>query len=190
MSEAVSALNGAEMQGIVTLRELGLQGMVTLRADLSAKPVAAAVKSVTGATLPAPRRIETGQSGTVAWMAPDELLILCPHDAAERVVAALTDALAGQHHLAVNVSDARAMFDLTGDPGALRDVLAKIAPADLSPEALPVGELRRTRLQQVPAALWFAEEGKAQVICFRSVAEYVFGLLSLSAKPGGEVGFH
>jgi sarcosine oxidase subunit gamma len=29
-----------------------------------------------------------------------------------------------------------------------------------------------------------------RVVCFRSVAGYVFGLLEAAAAPGGEVGFH
>jgi hypothetical protein len=48
MSEiAVSALAGAEAGGLVTVREAGLRGMVTLRADLA--EAAGAVKKVTGA---------------------------------------------------------------------------------------------------------------------------------------------
>jgi hypothetical protein len=32
------------------------------------------------------------------------------------------------------------------------------------------GEMRRTRLQQVPAAIWFESATEARVVCFRSVA--------------------
>ncbi len=186
---AVSALNGAAADGLVSLREMGLQGMVTLKADLGQGEVAEAVASVTGGTTPGPRRISDGDGVQLAWMAPDELLILCAHEAADKLVDDLTQALAGQHHLAVTVSDARAMFELTGAPGTLRDVLAKVTPADLNPTALAPGEMRRTRLAQVPAALWFVAEGTARVVCFRSVAQYVFDLLSTAARPGGEVGF-
>jgi sarcosine oxidase subunit gamma len=80
------------------------------------------------------------------------------------------------------------MFILTGERGALRDVLAKITPADMA--ALAPGEMRRTRLQQVPAAIWFESETEARVVCFRSVAQYVFDLLALSAQEGGAVGYH
>lgn len=189
MSEtAVSALPGAEASGLVTVREMGLQGMVTLRADLSA--AADSVKQVTGADMPGTRGISGGEAMTVAWMSPDELMILCDYGAAEKVVADLSQALAGQHHLAVNVSDARTMFALEGEAGALRDVLAKITPADLSREALAPGEMRRTRLQQVAGAIWFESETEAGVICFRSLAQYVFDLLAISAKEGGAVGYH
>ncbi len=80
------------------------------------------------------------------------------------------------------------MFSLTGEAGALRDVLAKITPADIA--GLPLGEMRRTRLQQVAAALWFETQTEARVICFRSVARYVFDLMAVSAHPSGAVDYH
>lgn len=187
MSEhAVSALPGAEAKGLVTIREMGLQGMVSLRADLSGAE--RAVKRVTGAEMPEMRRIAQGQGCSVAWMSPDEVLILCDHAQASKIAFDLTEALTGKPHLAVDVSDARAMFSITGEAGALRDVLSKITPADIG--ALPLGEMRRTRLQQVAGAIWFESETEARVICFRSVARYVFDLLAISAREGGAVGYH
>jgi hypothetical protein len=98
----------------VALREMGLQGMVSLRADL-----AEAGRGEEGhrREMPGRRAVSAGKAATVAWMSPDELLILCDHGAADTIVAELAKALKGQHHLAVNVSDARAMFALTGEPG-------------------------------------------------------------------------
>lgn len=186
MSEPVSALPGATARGLVTITEMGPQGMVSLRADLPA--AARAVQRVTGAEIPAVRQMTAGKGCRVAWMSPDELMILCLHDRAGRMVFDLTEALTGQHHLAVDVSDARAMFALEGAPGALRDVLAKVTPADIG--ALAPGEMRRTRLQQAAAAIWFEGEGAARVICFRSVARYVFDLLAVSAREEGAVGYH
>ncbi len=183
MSELASALPGAEYEGIVRVTEAGLRGMVTLKADLP--DAANGVKAVTGQAVPEPRRINAGDV-SVAWMAPDELLILCDHARADQVVRDLAEQLGTAHHLAVNVSDARAMFTLTGD--TVKDVLGKLTPADLA--ALPLGEMRRTRLAQVAAAIWFSDAQTAHVICFRSVARYVFDLLALAARPGGDVGYH
>jgi sarcosine oxidase subunit gamma len=183
---AVSALPGAEARGLVTIREMGLQGMVSLRADLSA--AVRAMKRVTGAAMPEARGITEGQGCRVAWMSPDEVLILCDHAQAGKLAFDLAEALTGQHHLALDVSDARAIFAVSGEAGALRDVLSKITPADIG--ALPVGEMRRTRLQQGAGAIWFETETEARVICFRSVARYVFDLLAMSAREGGAVGYH
>lgn len=188
MSEAVSALPGAEATGTVTIRDMGLRGMVTLRADLA--EAQDALREVTGADMPGQRGIAHGDGMAVAWMSPDELLILCDHDAADRVAAELSRAMGDRHHLAVNVSDARAMFALSGEARALRDVLAKVTPANMAADVLKPGEMRRTRLQQAAGAIWFESETEARVVCFRSVARYVFDLLAMSAKEGGAVGYH
>lgn len=182
MSNAVSALQGVHTDGIVTVCEGGLRGMVTLKADLGA--VAGAVKAVTGQDMPEARRINEGAM-SVAWMAPDEVLILCDHEHADRVVADLSGKLKDTHHLAVNVSDARAVFVLTG--AVTKDVLGKLSPADLS--SVAPNEIRRSRIAQIPAAFWITDT-QATVICFRSVAQYAFDLLSNAAKSGPEVGYH
>ena len=188
MSElAISALNEAASTGPVTVRELGLQGMITLRADLSDKKLASALKALTGLGMPAQRGIEREGDFAVAWMSLDELLILCPHAQAPKLEADLASKLKTIHHLVVNVSDARAIFAIEGQ-GA-REALAKVTPAALHPEALQEGELRRSRLAQVVAAFWIEGEDSIRLICFRSVAQYVFDLLAMSAKEGGEVGY-
>ena len=43
-------------------------------------------------------------------------------------------------------------------------------------------------MAQVPAAYWMLDEETIDIVCFRSVAEYVFGLLEDAAEPGSEVG--
>ena len=185
MSKA-SALMGAASEGATRVEEAGLQGMVTLKADLGSAKVKAALKAV-GPGLPAQRAIvEKGGRG-VAWMARDEVLVLCAHDEADGVVAELETALAGTHFLAANVSDARAMFRVTG-PGA-REALAKLAPVDLHPESFQPGEMRRTRLAQVPGAIWMSDDDQISVIAFRSVARYVFGFLARSAGDDASVGY-
>jgi sarcosine oxidase subunit gamma len=74
-----------------------------------------------------------------------------------------------------DVSDARVGFRVVG-PGA-RAVLARLSPADLSAPVFGPGSVRRTRLAQVPAAIWMTGEGAIDVAVFRSVADYALGLL-------------
>lgn len=185
MSELQSALGGASFKGYVAVSEAGLKGMITLRGDLASKPVKEAVKSLTGTKVPEARAIVSKGAYDVAWMSPDELLIMLPHAEADAACGQLTLALKGAHHLVANVSDARALFTLKG--AACREILAKLAPVDTSPPALPPGQLRRSRLAQVPAAMWLTDEQNAHVICFRSVATYVFDILADAAAPGGEI---
>lgn len=188
MSNAVSALDGVSNVGFAAVTELGLCGMITLRGDLADSGFAAAVLAATGAAVPSQRKVTIDGAHAVAWMSPDELLIMLPHSEADAMVATLSGALAGHHALVANVSDARAVFSVTG--AASRDVLAKLAPVDLSPEVFTVGDIRRSRLAQVPAAFWLSDEDTFTVVAFRSVAQYVFDVLSMSVAKGGEVGYH
>jgi sarcosine oxidase subunit gamma len=156
--------------------------MITLRAEAATPGLAAAVAAVTGGALPGVRRIARGPLGACAWMSPDEWLLILPPERVEGAQAALAAGLAGQHHLAVDVSDARAVFRIEGAKAA--EVLMKLTPADLG--ALAADEVRRTRLAQVACAFW-AEEGGYTLVAFRSVAGYVRGLLDHSARGGAEL---
>lgn len=187
MSEAVSALNHAEFDGICRIEEIGLQGMITVRGDLASKALKSAVKSATGLNLPDVRECTSADGMAVSWMSPDELLVMCPYARAETLAAEMTDALKNVHSLVANVSDARASFVLTG--AMMREVLAKIAPVDLSPDVFTPGMFRRTRFAQVAAAFWLKDNETAQVVCFRSVAPYMMSLLSAAAQPDSEVGY-
>ncbi|WP_456387140.1 sarcosine oxidase subunit gamma [Profundibacter sp.] len=183
MSNAVSALQGVSSAGYVQVQEIGLQGMLTLRADLSLAKVAKAVKAAVGVQMPGQRAINMENGQGAAWMSPDELLLLMPHRDAEATADKLRKALGKTHSLVVNVSDARVVFTLTGT-GA-REVVAKLAPVDM--QALAVGEIRRSRLAQVPAAFWISGPDEITIVAFRSVATYVFDLLKNAARLGGEV---
>lgn len=188
MSEPVSAYAGAYFEGIATIEERGLRGMITLRGDLASTALKEAVKSVAGPVpgivsgiVPGQREIVLSGDNGVAWMSPDELLVLVPYAEAEAAAAALE----APDRMAVNLSDARAVFRVSG-PQA-RAVLAKLSPVDLSPAAFKPGMIRRTRLAQVPAAFWMVGEDAFELVCFRSVAGYVFDLLCTAAARGSEV---
>jgi len=186
MSEAVSALDGATFEGFCTVRDAGLLGMVTLRGDLAGKSFGVAVKKTTGCAVPGQGAIVEAKGRRLAWMSPDELLLFCAYDEAKALCAALTEALAGQHALAVNVSDARAVFHAEGPQ--VREVMAKLTPANVAPGAFGPGQMRRTRLAQVAAAFHMPDDTSFEIVCFRSVGKYVFDLLAHAARPGSEVG--
>lgn len=185
---SVTALNGASSDGMIKVQDAGLMGMITLRGDLKSPKLAKAVKATTGTAIPAPRQCISAAKGATAWMSPDELLLMVDYADAEPTVDKLTTALAASHSLVVNVSDARAVFDLEGV--AIRDVLAKGSPADLAADALPIGEVRRTRIAQLAVAFWFTDDTTARLVCFRSVAGYVMDWLENASQRGTEVGFH
>ncbi len=191
----VSALNNARFDGLAEVTECGLQGMITLRGDLAARALKGGASIAGGAKMPGPGAANvTGDTG-LCWMSPDEVLVLCPYDEVTERLKALNAKLGGTFAPALNVSDARAVFRVSGSVSgpvsgfAAREVLAKLCPVDLSPEAFKPGMFRRTRLAQVPAAFWMEADQSIRIICFRSVAEYVFGVLKAGATQGSGVGY-
>ncbi|NOR61603.1 MAG: sarcosine oxidase subunit gamma [Rhodobacteraceae bacterium] len=152
--------------------------MVTLKADLSNKATRATLKKVLGSAVPAPRKIVKG----VAWMAPDELLIMVPDGTTpEELVNRLHTGITAPA-LAVDVSDARAVFTLKGN--SAREVLAKGAPVDLSAEAFTLGDFRRTRLGQVAVAFWMEADDEITLVCFASLKQFMFDWLVNAAQKG------
>lgn len=183
MSNAVSALGGKSYVGFAKVSEAGLQGMITLRGDLTSAKVKKALKAATGCDIPALRKITLKGEKGLGWMSPDEVLVLVPYSDAKATVDALSAALAGEHALVADVSDARAMFHVEGDKAV--QVLSKLCPVDFG--TLSEGELRRTRAAQVAAALWRSDRDRFTLVSFRSVAGYVMGLLETAAQPGSEL---
>lgn len=181
MSDPVSPLNGAVFQGFATVREMGPKGMIALRV-LPDVPGLAEAFAALGLTVPAVRRITHGARGSAAWMSNDEYLLIMDYHQTAAALATLAKALEGTHHLAVEVSDARAIFHVAG-PRA-DQVLRKLSPVDF--DALGQDEVRRTRAAQVAAAIWADADGYT-LVCFRSVASYMMGLLTHSAQPGSEL---
>ena len=179
MHDPMSALNGATFSCFSAISEVGPLGMITLRTKADCAGLDAAIMAVTGCARPDTRQIVQNADRAAGWMSPDEYLLVMDYRDVAKSLAAIDKALKGQHYLAVNVSDARAVFDIKG---AGEQVLAKLSPVDF--DKLGANELRRTRTAQVAAAFWQTGAGNYRLVCFRSVASYVMGLLSHSAMSG------
>jgi sarcosine oxidase subunit gamma len=182
MRNPVSPLGNASFDGFCTIKEIGPLGMISLRAKPDVKELAKAVKAAVGTKVPAQRKIEIAGDKACGWMSPDEYILILPYAETGAAMAAIASEMGAAHHLAAVVSDARAVFRVEGDKA--EQVLAKLCPVDF--ETLEPAELRRTRAAQVAAAFWKDGNGYT-VVCFRSVAAYVMGLLSHSAEKGSEL---
>lgn len=160
------------------------RGMIAIRVDLSVGAACRAVAKGTGVPVPETRRLSAKNGRALAWMSPDELLLSLPREQVPATLEAVAAAMGARHHLAADLSDARAVFLLTG-PGA-REVLAKGAPVDLSRGAFGPGDFRRTRLGQVAAAFGqvSADPESFELVCFRSVAAHVERWLDVSSRAG------
>ncbi|MEX3314921.1 sarcosine oxidase subunit gamma [Sulfitobacter sp. PS-8MA] len=188
MSETVTALKNARYDaGIAEISEIGPLGMITIRGDLDAPYLRKVAKKIAGVERPERGMGNSDGAAGIAWMSPDELLLICPHAQVSAVLARLHAAFEDTDIFAVNASGARAVFQIAG-PHA-REVLAKLAPVDLSPAHFTPGMFRRTRVGQVPAALWLRGDGSFHLFCFRSVAQYMFDLLKAAAQAGSAVGY-
>ncbi len=176
MSEPVQPLGGVSYSGVSTVREIGPLGMVTLRAEADLPGLAEAIGAATGCGMPRQRRILTNGAHAAAWMSPDEYLLIGNRADVPDMLAKIAGALGQGHHLAVDVSDARAVFRVEGAKAA--DTLSRLCPVDFP--TLAPDELRRTRLAQVACALWGDGTGFT-VVTFRSVARYAFDVMANAA---------
>ncbi|MEM6660895.1 MAG: sarcosine oxidase subunit gamma family protein [Pseudomonadota bacterium] len=166
---------------IIGIAEATPQGQVTFRGDLSAVDLSV----VDGLTVPGTLQTTAAGSSRAIWMSPDELLLLVKD--APATVTALTEQLAGQHAMALDVSDARIAFRLTGD--LVGEVLAKGAPCDCSDHGFPPGTARRTHLGGLAVAIWRIDAGTWEIACFRSFAHHLKAWLEQAAVAGSEVGW-
>lgn len=172
------------MSDVASVTRAQMRGMITLRGDLSSRAMRKAVKAATGCGVPVSGQFLGDASKGVAWMSPDELLVIVPYGDVAATLIALDKALKGKHYLTADVSDARAVFRVSG-PNA-RAILARLCPVDLHADSFKPGDFRRTRLAQIAAAFWMHDAG-FDVVCFRSVADYADGVLRNAAK-GAPIG--
>ncbi len=189
MSEPVAPLGGRreEPRPGLTIAERGPLGQITLKApDLGTAELAGAVEAVSGLPVPGTLGASFGAERTVVWMAPDELLILLPRSAVDGALAALGERLAGAHHMALDVSDARSVIGLTGPDAA--ETLAKGAPLDFRDAAFPVGRARRTHLGGLAVGIWRRGPEAWELVVFRSYAHHLFDWLTVAGAEGAEVG--
>lgn len=180
MSEPITATPGAIFDGFASVRDTGPRGMVAIRGEGETLDT---IARALGLTLPPPRAMTSKDGARLAWMSPDELLLICAYEDAPALAARAETALGAAHGLVAVVSDARVVFRVEG-PRA-DEVLRKLTPADM--DALGPGTMRRTRLAQVAAGIWMPGPQVYEVMCFRSVGAYVFDLLANAAKPGSEL---
>lgn len=167
----------AEMTLLAIVTPVHGLGMVTIRADLGR--AGDAIAEAAGLSVPERTRTVRDRDRMLGWMSPDELLLTLPAAEVPEAVAALSDALAGEHSLVADVSDMRCVFDVTGD--APDQMLAKLSPTDL--DRFPADGLRRSRAGQVPVAFWRVSGG-FRVVAFRSVEDYLRRILEGAAAPG------
>ena len=139
----------------------------------------AAVAGALGLALP---EVPNTAAGGALWLGPDEWLVVSDAD----IAVPLEEALAGQHCAVVDVSEARAVLELSG-PGAT-DVLASGCRLDL--QALRPGACAQTALARTHALLeprgggvWRLYVGRSFAAYARAWLEDAIALQAMSAPP-------
>ena len=86
---SITALNGASCNGIINVKDAGLLGMITLRGDLKSKALAKALDVELGNVIPDQRKVSSTSKNTIAWMSPDELLIITNYKNVSKIISNL-----------------------------------------------------------------------------------------------------
>lgn len=170
---------------IIGIEPLGLRGMITLRGDMASDAFAAAVDEAVGLAVPATLKVVASGQDRAVWMSPDELLLFSDYAEAEAAVARICEQMGEAHHMATNVSDARAVLRLSGP--RVGEVLAKGAPCDCSDHGFPVGTARRTHMAGLAVAFWRLEQDVWEIVALRSYAHHLQTWLEQTSVPGSEV---
>ena len=106
-------------EALARITELTDLGMIQIRADLDR--AGDAIAGAAGLAVPAQTSATADGSRTLLWMSPDELLLVLPRAETAGALTALTDALATEHSLVLDVSDMRAAFAVVrAERGAAR----------------------------------------------------------------------
>ena len=140
----------------------------------------AALSSALGVTLPQKPKGSAEANGLHAlWLGPDEWLLIGP-DGTDFVGLA---GRSGAVHSATDVSHRNIGIIVSG-PGAANAINAG-CPLDLTSSIFPVGACARTVLGKMEIVLYRSGEDTYRVECWRSFAEYCFGMLAEGAADAG-----
>lgn len=148
------------------------------RLSLRAKADAVAELSQTlDISLPqTPKTSTTSGLRAALWLGPDEWLVIDQGES--NLMEACSSVTAA--HSATDVSHRNVAMTVSGD-GAEATLNAG-CPQDLSLKAFPVGACSRTLFGKAEVVLLRVTEDTFRVECWRSFADYVFGLLEEGAR--------
>jgi sarcosine oxidase subunit gamma len=136
-----------------------------------------ALATALGMNLPdQPKTSNTWNGMQALWLGPDEWLLIGPDGTDFVGLAARSGAL----HSATDVSHRNIGIVVSG-PGA-RVAINSACPHDLSDASFPVGACTRTIFGKMEIVLIRTDVETYRVECWRSFAEYCFGMLAEGAE--------
>ena len=151
--------------------ELNDIGLLTIRGDLTSKKFKTVVSKHFNLSIPKKLSIATNSKYSMAWMSPDELLVIfTDHNNVQKLATSLRYELKTEQSLILDVSSSKCLFSIHGS--LWREFLAKGSPIDLRPDKFRIGHFRRSRIGQVGAAFWSKDGKSVQIMCGQSYRDF------------------
>ena len=168
----------------VMLGERRFRAKINLRGKPLKKFLDASAKAV-GLSLPkTPNQTATAEGITALWLGPDEWLVTGPPESEGGIAARLREALKGQHAAVTDVTEGRAVIDLSGRNA--RDILMKGCPLDLHPSQFKPGDCAQSALAKTAIILHQTTDAPAyDIYVERSMADYLWRWLEDAAEEYG-----
>ncbi len=181
--DAVNGANGTSRG--VALFERPFLGHLNLRGNPDDPAFTDACARVLGTALPVtPNTLAEGRSLLVAWLGPNEWLVMCEPDTQEGIAEALRTALGDVHSAVTDVTGGQTAIAVHGPHAA--EVLAKGTPLDLHPRVFGAGRCAQTVVAKSAAFIRVIEPGEAfEVVVRRSFADYLWQWLRDAAGEYG-----
>ncbi|WP_173932774.1 sarcosine oxidase subunit gamma [Chelativorans sp. Marseille-P2723] len=158
----------------ITIKPAGTANRISLRAPQTSL---AMLSEKLGLDLPQrPKSSTTKGTRSALWLGPDEWLVIDEEVADLAGICSEVSVL----HSAVDISHRHAAIIVSGS--CAEDVLNAGCPQNLSLGSFPRGAVSRTIFGKAEIVLWRRQEHEFRVECWRSFADYVFGLLEAAAR--------
>jgi sarcosine oxidase, subunit gamma len=172
--EALAGDLAAASTAELSIREVPFAVQIDLRGNSHSGEFPAAAYGILGGDLPlAPNTFTRMSSLDALWLGPDQwLLVSFGNAATSGLEAGLRRALAGQHASIVDVSDCRAVLDLSGPQS--RQVLLQGLSLDLHPRTFGPGQCAQTLLARAPIILQQLTDAPSyRIFVARSFSHYM-----------------
>lgn len=170
-----------EVAAGVVISERPFLGHLNLRGNADEGGFQDAVAGVLGTPLPKiPNTMAASQSVGVAWLGPDEWLVLSRAQDLEQLRRALLEAVADYFATVTDVSSGQTVIAVSGARAA--DLLSRGCPLDLHPRAFLPGHCAQSHIAKSAALICKPDEQPAfEVVVRRSFADYLFRWLTDAA---------
>ena len=157
----------------VEMGERAFWGHVNLRGDGTDEAFQAGVERVVGARAPIePNTVSRVGDMLIAWLGPDEWLVVSPPDVKDGLAAKLQEALTGLHVSVNDISGGQTIIRLRG--ARARDLLNKGCPLDLHPRAFGAGQCAQSHIAKSNALIIQVDDRPTyDVVVRRSFADYL-----------------